>query len=101
MGRQITYITLTSDDTIDGWVNTRPAWDTMSSMERLDLLADWRGEITRLYDAEYKMWGRELKARRDENESIVRHLIGEIDRLEADNNTLRCELAYEMKKSKP
>ena len=92
MGRQMTYITLTSDDTIDGCIRTQTVWDTASAMERLDLLADWQGQLQSMYEAEFKAWGRELGAsRRDEQSSLVRHMVGEMKRLEEDNAELRAE----------
>ena len=99
MARQVTYLSLTSDITIDGCVRTHGAWDTLPTMARLDLLRDWQGELTRIYDAEYKMWAREFRAKRqsptlDEDERILSHLFDEIARLEEDNAYLREQVDF-------
>lgn len=68
MARQVTYLSLTSDITIDGCVRTHGAWDTLPTMARLDLLQDWRGELTRMYNAENKIWIRDLRAQLKDDE---------------------------------
>lgn len=95
MGRQITYLTLTSNQNVDGYVREYPTWYTLSTLARLDLLKDWQGELERLYQEEWKAWARELGvSARDTESRIIRHLIAEIQRLETDNAGFRAEVAF-------
>lgn len=95
MTRQVTYLVLSSNDCIDGHIRTHPAWDMLPILARLDLLADWIGELNCIYEADFKAWRRdENEPPRDTESRIARHLAREINRLEKDNAVLRAELAF-------
>ena len=47
-----TYIRLTSPPHIDGCATVTRHWHDLSGIERRDLIQDWIGLLTELYDAE-------------------------------------------------
>ena len=63
-------ITLTSyEEDIEGVVVLSKPFEQVSTLARLDLLKDWIGALSELYDEELEAWGPELELERAEREA--------------------------------
>ena len=55
-GRQRNYVSLSSNDEIDGNVTFLAAYEDATPLERLDLLSDWIGLLQLQYEAQLLEW---------------------------------------------